>query len=71
MANTLVLGGTGFVGRAVCEALASLSASDRIVVPTRRLAHGDGVKMLPTVDLVVADVHDDAALTRLLPAATR
>ena len=66
MANTLVLGGTGFVGRAVCEALASLSASDRIVVPTRRLAHGDGVKMLPTVDLVVADVHDDAALTRLV-----
>ena len=62
----LILGGTGFVGRAVCEALAQHSQSDRIVVPTRRLAHGDGVKMLPTVDLVAADVHDDATLARLV-----
>jgi NADH dehydrogenase len=62
----LVLGGTGFVGRAVCEALTRHSATDRIVVPTRRLARGDGVKMLPTVDLVQADLHDDVTLSRLV-----
>lgn len=66
MTAILVLGGTGFVGRAVCEALTRRSPSDRIIVPTRRYPRGDGVKLLPTVDLVSADVNDDAALARLL-----
>ncbi len=64
--NILVLGGTGFVGRSVCEALARRSGGGRIVVPTRRLAHGAHVQSLPTVELVQADVHDGAALARLL-----
>ncbi len=66
MTRILVLGGTGFVGRAVCERLSERSASDRIVVPTRRGPRGDGVKLLPTVDLVSGDVNDAGTLARLL-----
>jgi NADH dehydrogenase len=71
MNNVLVLGGTGFVGRAVCERLVERSGggSSRIVVPTRRLAHGAGVRSLPTLELVEADVHDEATLARLLARA--
>ena len=68
MNNILVIGGTGFVGRAVCERLVQRNGGGggRITVPTRRLAHGLRVRSLPTVELVQADVHDDAALARLL-----
>ena len=61
-----VLGGTGFVGRSVCEQLVRRSASGAIVVPTRRAMHADAVRALPTVDVRVADVHDDAALAGVL-----
>ena len=61
-----VLGGTGFVGRMVCERLTRRSPSGAIVVPTRRAMHADRVRALPTVDVRVADVHDDAALRRVL-----
>ena len=61
-----VLGGTGFVGRSVCEQLVRRSASGAIVVPTRRAMHADAVRALPTVDVRVADVHDDAALASVL-----
>jgi len=63
-----VLGGTGFVGRAVCEHLvrASGGGGGTIVVPTRRAQHADAVRPLPTVEVRVADVHDDRALTRVL-----
>ena len=64
--NILVLGGTGFVGRSVCEALARRADGGRIVVPTRRPAHGAHVQSLPTLELVQADVHDGTALVRLL-----
>ena len=61
-----VLGGTGFVGRALCERLMRRSAGAVIVVPTRRAMHADAVRALPTVDVRVADVHDDAALRGVL-----
>jgi uncharacterized protein YbjT (DUF2867 family) len=61
-----VLGGTGFVGRALCERLTRRDASAVIVVPTRRAMHADAVRALPTVDVRVADVHDDAALRGVL-----
>jgi uncharacterized protein YbjT (DUF2867 family) len=65
--RVLVLGGTGYVGSAVCERLVERSAGEgRIVVPTRRLAHGQGVQSLPTLELVQANVHDDAQLARLV-----
>jgi NADH dehydrogenase len=66
MNRIVVLGGTGFVGRAVCERLFERSSSARIVVPTRRAQHGNGVRSLPTVEVVPADVHDPAQLARLL-----
>ena len=62
----LVLGGTGFVGRSVCARLAARSASAPIVVPTRRPRHADHVRSLPTVEVVQANVHDDAQLARLV-----
>lgn len=65
MHRVLVLGGSGFVGRALCERLAQSHPSVRLLVPTRRNAHGQAVRPLPNVDLVTADVHDEVALTRL------
>jgi uncharacterized protein YbjT (DUF2867 family) len=63
-----LLGGTGFVGRSVCEALvrAAGGAGVAIVVPTRRAMHANRVRPLPGVDVRVADVHDDKALVRVL-----
>lgn len=68
MRDVLVLGGSGFVGRSVCARLVDRSggAGGRIVVPTRRLARARHVQLLPTVQTVEADVHDDAQLARLV-----
>lgn len=69
--NILVLGGTGFVGRSVCERLVERNGggSGRVIVPTRRLSHGVHLRSLPTVELVEADVHDPAQLGRLVAGA--
>ena len=65
-ARILVLGGTGFVGRALCERLHRAGA--HITVPTRNLAGpARALWPLPRVQLVLADVHAPAALARLLP----
>ncbi len=66
--NILVLGGTGFVGRSVCERLVERNGGGggRITVPTRRIARGHGVRFLPTLELVQADVNDPAALAALV-----
>jgi len=62
----LLLGGTGFVGRSLCERLVAQGTDLRLTVATRRLAHAKAVQFLPTVDPVECDVHDDAQLTRLV-----
>lgn len=59
-----VLGGTGFVGTRLVTRLASLGC--RVRVPTRLLAHGNHLRVLPTVEVVVANVHDPRALGRLV-----
>lgn len=64
MKKVLVLGGTGFVGRHVCEQLNRFGI--RATVPTRRMIHGRSIQMLPLVDVIEADVHDPATLQRLL-----
>jgi len=64
--RVLVLGGTGFVGRSVCERLVERNASTRLTVATRRLAQAKSVQFLPTVDPVECNVHDDAQLARLV-----
>lgn len=65
MKKVLVLGGTGFVGRHVCEQLNRLGI--RATVPTRRLVRAQSVQTLPLVDVIEADVQDAATLLRLLP----
>jgi NADH dehydrogenase len=63
----LVLGGTGFVGRSLCERLVRRDGGvGRVRVPTRRMAHGRDLLPLPTIELVQADVYDEAALRGLL-----
>ena len=63
----LVLGGTGFVGRSFCEQwLRRQPGGSTLVVPTRRLANGRSIRHLPGVELIVADVHDEARLTSLM-----
>lgn len=65
--RVLVLGGTGFVGGALCERLARHGGgATRITLPTRRLAHAKAVQFLPNVDPLECDVHDDAQLARLV-----
>lgn len=65
MPHVLILGGTGFVGRHVCEKLQR--AGWHITVPTRRARNATAVQHLPRLAVVEADVHDPAALARLLP----
>lgn len=58
--SVLILGGSGFVGRALCEQLTrQLGAGVRITVPTRRLRHAQAVQSLPGVTVVQADVFRD------------
>lgn len=62
--STLVLGGTGFVGRHVCARLSRLGHT--LTVPTRRLASARPIQTIPGVHVVQADVHDPAQLKRLV-----
>jgi uncharacterized protein YbjT (DUF2867 family) len=66
--NILVLGGTGFVGRALCEKLVARNggAGGRITVPTRQLARANKIRSLPTVEVTQANIHDDTTLARLV-----
>ena len=68
MNRILVLGGTGFIGRSVCEKLVERSGGGggRIKVPTRRPMRAGDLWALPTVEVIHADIHDDAQLTRLV-----
>jgi NADH dehydrogenase len=69
MNKIVITGGTGFVGRSVCEHLFEHDAETRLVVPTRHLATGSALQVIPTVDLVECDVHDPATLPALLAGA--
>ena len=61
----LVLGGTGFVGRQVCEQLARLGW--QVTVPTRRAVNAAAIQNLPGLTVVEASVHSASDLTRLMP----
>jgi uncharacterized protein YbjT (DUF2867 family) len=65
MKKILVLGGTGFVGRHLCKELVRLQS--RVTVPTRNVSKAQAVESLPLLELVQADVHDQATLARLVP----
>ena len=63
--RVLVLGGSGFVGRQVCEQLARLGW--KITVPTRRAVNAANVQSLPGLTVIEANVHQEADLDRLMP----
>jgi NADH dehydrogenase len=63
----VVLGGSGFVGRHLVNRL--VTAGQRVVVPTRRREAAKHLILLPTVQVVEADTHDEIALSRLLVGA--
>ena len=68
MNNILILGGSGFVGRSVCDKLVERSggAGGQIVVPSRRPARARHLQLLPTLRVVAADVHSATQLRQLV-----
>ncbi len=62
--KVLVLGGSGFVGRHVCEKLVRRMV--QVTVPTRRLRNAAQVMTLPMLYAVEANVHDEAQLRELV-----
>ena len=67
MKRILILGGTGFVGRHICTRLSQAGWS--AIVPSRSPAAARHLAGLPRVDVVPADVNDEATLIRLLAGA--
>ncbi len=64
MRKVLVLGGTGFVGRHLCEKLSRAHVA--VTVPTRQPLLARALSTLPLVRAVPANIHDLDALTVLL-----
>jgi NADH dehydrogenase len=66
--NILVLGGTGFVGRCLCEKLVERlgSGNARITVPTRYPSRSGHIQTLPMVEVVASSLRDDAQLRQLV-----
>ena len=66
--NMLITGGTGFVGRALCDLLVERSggAGGEVLVPTRHPERAKHLQLMPTVRLERADVHDETRLVALL-----
>jgi uncharacterized protein YbjT (DUF2867 family) len=62
--SVCVIGGAGFTGSHVVHQLAARGIFVR--VPTRRRERAKALIVLPTVDVVNADVHDPATLSRVV-----
>jgi NADH dehydrogenase len=54
--NVCVIGGAGFVGRHICHQLAALGF--RVSVPTRDRDRAKRLILLPTVNVIAADIHN-------------
>ncbi|TAG06092.1 MAG: complex I NDUFA9 subunit family protein [Betaproteobacteria bacterium] len=61
--NILILGGSGFVGRAICNKLVADGHS--VTVPTRKRDNARALFPLPTLTVEEADITDVATLARL------
>jgi NADH dehydrogenase len=61
--NVLVVGGSGFIGRHLVAALAARGI--RVTVPSRRRERAKHLILLPTVDVVEADILAPGGLARL------
>ena len=62
--NVCVIGGSGFVGRHICHRLAALG--HRVRVPARDRERAKQLILLPTVEVVTANVHDPDALAGVI-----
>lgn len=62
--NILLIGGSGFLGRHVAHLLAERGCN--LTVPTRRRERAKHLLVLPTVDVVEANVHDERRLATLV-----
>ncbi len=56
----IVLGGSGFIGRQVCEKL--IAAGHSVTVPTRSAAQCKSIQMLPGLQVLPCNVHDAVQL---------
>ena len=65
--RVVLVGGSGFVGSSIANRLAE--AGIATLVPTRRRSRAGDLLILPTVEVVEADVHDPAVLARLFDGA--
>ena len=64
----VILGGTGFVGRAIINKLRNQGYS--IIVPTRNREQAKSLGVIPEVKLISADVHDRESLAPLVRGAS-
>ncbi len=62
--SILLIGGSGFIGTHIAARLCA--AGRRVIVPTRRYTRAKHLLVLPTVQIVEADVFDETSLARLL-----
>ncbi len=63
LSRVLLIGGSGFIGTSVAAQLARQGI--RVTVPTRRANRAKHLLVLPTVEVVEADVHDADSLAEL------
>ncbi|MFM8757279.1 MAG: NAD-dependent epimerase/dehydratase family protein, partial [Limnohabitans sp.] len=62
--RVLVLGGSGFVGRHVCEQL--VRAGHQVTVATRRAPHAASVQTVPGLTVLETPTLDDTTLRNLV-----
>ena len=62
--KVLLLGGSGFLGTSIAEQLVRQDVF--VTVVTRRCERAKHLLVLPTVDLVEADIHDNDRLQELV-----
>jgi NADH dehydrogenase len=67
--QVVVLGGTGFIGRAYAWRCAAHGLTQQLTIASRAPARAGALRTLSNVTLVACDVHDNAALSRALAGA--